>query len=312
MSDVKSVDEPGPSTVQKEVVEENLCKDVKKLCLKNAIAYYEQLLAQDGLITEESSSTITEESMLLAEDLYQHTLQNLIEKKFITDEELIMSDEIDDTDEIDNAFKEVEKDDSDYEPEEKMFKSLDNISIDYKIKIINIAKSHPKRSLKNLHKKGCSRLKHMKDLTKWEKHIKSGGTALDKYTIIDSWTYDRFTEARQINQQVTTRNLQQWALAAASQFENFDFKASNSWVENFKRKHRIRQRKITKYVSEKESATIEEILASVENFRIQARDLISNFNPNFVINTDQTGISKNFIFFHIFYSIKSLLNTAYF
>lgn len=43
-------------------------------------------------------------------------------------------------------------------------------------------------------------------------------------------------------------------------------------------------------VSEKESATIEETLASAENFRIQVRNLISNFNPNFVINTDQTGI----------------------
>lgn len=60
-----------------------------------------------------------------------------------------------------------------------------------------------------------------------------------------------------------TKNFQQWALAAASQFENFDFKAFNSWVEKFKRKHRIRQQKVTKYVSEKESATIEETLASL-------------------------------------------------
>ncbi|KAF5299773.1 hypothetical protein FQA39_LY11443 [Lamprigera yunnana] len=84
-------------------------------------------------------------------------------------------------------------------------------------------------------------------------------------------TYDRFAESQQNNQQVTTRNLQQWALAAASQFENFDFKALNSWVEKFKHRHRIGQRKITKYVSEKESATIEETLASAENFRTQHR-----------------------------------------
>lgn len=137
----------------------------------------------------------------------------------------------------------------------------------------------------------------MEDLAKWEKHIKNGGSIFDKYAMIDSWTYDRFTEARQINQQVTTRNLQQWALSVASQFKNLDFKASNSWVERFKRKHRIRQRKITKYVSERESATIEETLAAAENFRIQTRDLIPKFNPNFVINTDQTGIYKNFMFF---------------
>ncbi|XP_036144190.1 uncharacterized protein LOC118646035 [Monomorium pharaonis] len=287
MSDVKSLDEPGPSIVREKALEQNLCEDNKKLNLKSAIIYYEQLLAQDGLITEESSSTITEESILLAEDLYHYTLQNLLEKKFITDNELIMSDEID----VDNAFEEVkvEEDESDYEPKEKKSKKQDFIPLNYKIKVVNIAKSHPKWSLKNLHKKRCSQLKRMDQLPIWEQHIKSGGTVFDKYTIIDSWTYDRFIEARQINQQVTTRNLQQWALAAASQFEDFDFKASNSWFEKFKRKHRIRQRKITRYVSEKESATIEEILASAENFRIQTRNLILNFNPNFVINTDQTG-----------------------
>ncbi|XP_036139694.1 uncharacterized protein LOC118644689 [Monomorium pharaonis] len=304
MSDVKSLDEPGPSIEREKAFEQNLCEDNKKLNLKNAIIYYEQLLAQDGLITEESSSTITEESILLAEDLYHHTLQNLLEKKFITDDELIMSDEID----VDNAFEEVkvEEDESDYEPKEKQSKKQDFVPINYKIKVINIAKSHPKWSLKNLHKKGCYQLKRMDQLPIWEQHIKSGGTIFDKYTIIDSWTYDRFIEARQINQQVTTRNLQQWALAAASQFEDFDFKASNSWVEKFKRKHRIRQRKITRYVSEKESATIEETLASAENFRIQARHLILNFNPNFVINTDQTGIFKNSIIFHIFYIVYKI------
>lgn len=83
--------------------------------LKNAITYYEQLLAHDGLIAGESSSTITEESMLLA-DLYQHTLPSLVEKKFITEEKLIISHKIDN----DNVFKEVEQEDeSDYEPEEK-------------------------------------------------------------------------------------------------------------------------------------------------------------------------------------------------
>lgn len=84
------------------------------------------------------------ESILLAEDLYQHTLQSLVEKKFITDEELIMSHEIDN----DSIFKVVEreKDESDYKLEEKKSKSLDFISIDYKIKVINIEKSHSKWS----------------------------------------------------------------------------------------------------------------------------------------------------------------------
>lgn len=136
------------------------------------------------------------------------------------------------------------EDSDEYHPDEKKAKQVEYIPLDYKVKVVNIAK-HPNWNLKNLQKKGCIRLKSMKDLKRWEEHIKKGGTIIDKYTTIDSWTYDRFIKARE-NLQVTTRNLQQWALAAASQFENFNFKGSLSWVNKFKRNHRIRQRKITR------------------------------------------------------------------
>lgn len=129
----------------------------------------------------------------------------------------------------------------------------------------------------------------MRYLERWEEQIKKGGTSQEKFAIIDSWTYDRFKEARENLQQVTTRNLQQWALAAASQFENFEFKASNAWVIKFKRRHRIRQRKVTKFVSERETVTLEETLENAENFRKQVRAVAPNFDKNFILNTDQTG-----------------------
>ncbi|GFX55703.1 HTH CENPB-type domain-containing protein [Trichonephila clavipes] len=138
-------------------------------------------------------------------------------------------------------------------------------------------------------KKGGSRLKRMDQLKIWEEQIRRGGSTKDKYTTIDKWTHDRFVEARQSNQQVTTRNLQQWALAAASQFPNLEFKASEAWVKIFKRKHRIRQRKITKFVLERETATMEETHAAAEKFRLHTRALIPNYDKDFDLNTDQTG-----------------------
>lgn len=71
--------------------------------------------------------------------------------------------------------------------------------------------------------------------------------------------------------------------------EDFNFNASFTWVERFKRKHRIRQRKITKFVSSKEFATMEEVLAAAEEFQIQTRIIIPDFDLDYVINTDQTG-----------------------
>lgn len=90
---------------------------------------------------------------------------------------------------------------------------------------------------------------------------------------------------------VTTRTLQQWAMNAAFQFlsDDFQFIASKSWVDRFKKKHGIRQRKITKFISYKEIGSIEEVMNSAEKFRRQTKALMSAFDLDYVINTDQTG-----------------------
>ncbi|GFW63406.1 retrovirus-related Pol polyprotein from transposon 17.6 [Trichonephila clavipes] len=70
-------------------------------------------------------------------------------------------------------------------------------------------------------------------------------------------------------------------------FKDFEFKASERWVKKFIKGHKIRQRKITKYVLQKETSTLEEILKSAETFRIQTLHLMPKFDKDFVINTDQ-------------------------
>lgn len=77
--------------------------------------------------------------------------------------------------------------------------------------------------------------------------------------------------------------------------EHFTFNASNTWVDTFKRKHRIKQRKITKYVSERDYATMEETLLAAEKFQTQIRGIIaqSDFEENFILNSDQTGCQYN-------------------
>lgn len=282
-------DSLGSSTAQEDIIEDLLCLGISKTKLRDAVVYYEQMLTESGLIEEKPSAIISEESILLAEDLFQYTLQMLQEKKFVTEDELVLFDEV----QKDNDFETPVFEDSsqDNESEEKKSKPYtDYISLDYKRNVINIARKHPQWKLNTLQRQGCSRLKRMEDLPKWEKHVISGGTVIDKYAAIDSWTYDRFEEARKNHQQVTTRNLQKWALSAASQYEDLYFKASGKLINNFKRKHRIGQRKITKLVSEREIISVHEILIAAEDFRIQARDLIPNFDPDFVINTDQTGM----------------------
>ncbi|XP_032676756.1 uncharacterized protein LOC116846692 [Odontomachus brunneus] len=134
---------------------------------------------------------------------------------------------------------------------EKKFISID---LDYKRKIVTMAKEHSNWSLQTLQRKGTHCLKHKSDLKQWEKDVLSGGTRFDKLSAINSWTLDRFKEAREKFEQVTTRTLQQCVMAAAQQFlsSTFTFSAGKTWADDFKRRNNIRQRRITKYVTEKE------------------------------------------------------------
>ncbi|GFT13065.1 HTH CENPB-type domain-containing protein [Trichonephila clavipes] len=96
-------------------------------------------------------------------------------------------------------------------------------------------------------------------------------------------------KARQSNQQVTTRNLQQWALAAASQFPDLEFKASEACVKIFKRKHRIRQKKNNEICVGERNRDNGGDPCCCRKFRLHTRALIPNYDKDFVLNTDQTG-----------------------
>jgi hypothetical protein len=94
------------------------------------------------------------------------------------------------------------------------------------------------------------------------------------------------------------RILQQWAMSITFPYinENFSFIASTSWARNFKRKYRIRQHKITKFVSRNDVTTLEETVAAAERFQQQTRVLMENYSHNFVINTDQLGCQYQMVF----------------
>ncbi|GBM77838.1 hypothetical protein AVEN_132203-1 [Araneus ventricosus] len=67
--------------------------DTIKLRLKDAVIYYQALLAQNNLISSESSASISHEAMLMGEEIFQNTLAILAEKIIVSDEELIHENE---------------------------------------------------------------------------------------------------------------------------------------------------------------------------------------------------------------------------
>lgn len=69
------------------------------------------------------------------------------------------------------------------------------------------------------------------------------------------------------------------------------FTASTKWVHNFKKRHRIVSRKVTKVLSHKQAspAEIQNVSESINNFQMSFKQTVRNHNSNFVFNTDQTS-----------------------
>ncbi|GBN14953.1 hypothetical protein AVEN_267166-1 [Araneus ventricosus] len=61
------------SEVEDGTIQESLCSEVSKLRLKDAVIYYQGLLAQNNLISSESSASISHEAMLMGEEIFQNT-----------------------------------------------------------------------------------------------------------------------------------------------------------------------------------------------------------------------------------------------
>ncbi|XP_032673519.1 uncharacterized protein LOC116845214 [Odontomachus brunneus] len=293
------MDIPGPSTSASAKEEEQEFNN--KLLLKSALKISEKLLVENEYIPEKSVKDLsTEKTTVIGHEIYNRIVDMVNDMHLVEEEELVFSHEKD----IDDSFIDcasmypLEESLSSQSsplseewidsPEKKKFKTID---LDYKRKVVAIAKEHPNWSLQTLQREGAHYLKCKSDLKQWEKDVLSGGTRFDKLYAINSWTLDRFTEAREKFEQVTTRTLQQWAMAAAQQFlsSTFKFSAGKTWADDFKRRNNIRERRITKYVSEKEAAGMDEILAVADRFRKQIQPLLQNYSPDLIINTDQTG-----------------------
>ncbi|XP_046476181.1 uncharacterized protein [Neodiprion pinetum] len=272
------------------VHEESILNNSIKNDITNAFLYCKSLLEESELLVKNPPSEMSHSSIVMGEEFYNSIVTMLDERKIIEDEELITKDEDDETNEYTECIG-VPEDDDNFVAQEFAPEPRDYIPLSYKERAVAIADAHPKWSLKCLQNHGASRLKHKQNLYRWKEDVKRGGTYFDRWKTIDSDTYERFLEARSSMEQVTTRTLQQWAMNAAFQFlsDEFHFIASKSWVERFKKKHGIRQRKITKFISHKEVVSIGEVMESAEKFRLQTKALMSGFDRDYIINTDQSG-----------------------
>lgn len=69
------------------------------------------------------------------------------------------------------------------------------------------------------------------------------------------------------------------------------FKASKYWLHKWKKKNNIVSRKITKVMSRKQIQSLPDVAEKVNKYREEKRALIAKYQPNGVLNSDQSGFN---------------------
>jgi hypothetical protein len=184
--------------------------------------------------------------------------------------------------------------------------STQDCTIQRKIEILQIISEHPNWSLKTIQSKGCREYKHASYKKRWEEQIKRGGTTYEKYLQIDSYVYERYSDARKEFKILHAFDLRAWAMQCCQTFidTGFLFKASGHWLSNFKTRHGITSRRVTKLVNRRHIRSQDEILQSAHNFQEEVKRLSPSFPAEYIINTDQVGVNYELI------SNRTLSNTG--
>lgn len=89
------------------------------------------------------------------------------------------------------------------------------------------------------------------------------------------------------------RDLRRWAVAKASESAEtrYTFKASKKWLFNFKTKHCIVSRKVTKFVKKSYTDETKSIETIAADFVKKSLIASQNYMPKDIFNTDQCGIN---------------------
>lgn len=108
---------------------------------------------------------------------------------------------------------------------------------------------------------------------------------------IDSQTLQKIVNSRTNGFVVRDQNIRSFAMDAYREIDDtsWKFKASNSWVYNFKKKHCIVSRKTTKIITRITAGQEARIQQKASDFVDHIKQLLPEYSPTHVLNADQIG-----------------------
>lgn len=166
------------------------------------------------------------------------------------------------------------------------------IDFEYKKAAVDYWKSGKRKRLnmetvKHRYKKVASK----KQLKRWEKQVIAGGSHMDKLRQISECTLQKFIEANDRCAIIHDIDIRRWALQMSHEVDLPTFKASYHWLINFKSKHGIVSRKITKFTSKTRSRQNLDYETVSESFVNKVREELQTRGEGKVYNSDQSGFN---------------------
>ncbi|CAF2838549.1 unnamed protein product, partial [Rotaria sp. Silwood2] len=134
------------------------------------------------------------------------------------------------------------------------------------------------------------KVKNRSYIGRFRTYLENNGTKQQKLDEIDQYTYKKFEKARGDFLIVHDTDLKKWSLQKAREIHDTTFRASDNWVLNFKRRHTLCSRKITKLITKREVLDADTISNSANNFVSKVKKLLPHYRQSNVLNTDQSGL----------------------
>ena len=109
--------------------------------------------------------------------------------------------------------------------------------------------------------------------------------------MIDQFVFDRFIKIRNNVLPVHDQGLRRLAIAKAKQLMLDNFKGPTFWILNFKLRHQISSRKVTKIITKNHDKNFDEIMKQAKIFVRDANELFPDFPMTHILNTDQSSFN---------------------
>lgn len=131
-----------------------------------------------------------------------------------------------------------------------------------------------------------------KTIERFKKYYQEMGTQREKFQKIAEYVYEKFVFARHNGCILHDRNIRIWALVKAKELNLLTFKASPTWILQFKKLNRITGRKVTRFVSRTTSEKIDELQQKTDEFFKKFQDdIYPNFTAVQIFNIDECGVN---------------------